>query len=97
MGEIFQLEMRGITSGTMVTVTKVNITPDLSLARVYISIFGTENKNALVSKINRHGGEIRGHLGKRVRHQLRHVPELQFFEDDSLDYIENIDNLLNED
>lgn len=94
MGEIFQLEMRSLVAKVLVTVTKVSVTPDLGLARFYISIFGTNDKNTVLDRINQHTGEIRGHLGKRVRHQLRHIPEVQFFEDDSLDYIENIDNLL---
>jgi ribosome-binding factor A len=94
MGEIFQVEVRSLVAGVLVTVTKVNVTPDLSLARFYISIFGTDNKKALLQRINHQAGEIRGHLGRRARHQLRHIPEVQFFEDDSLDYIENIDNLL---
>lgn len=94
MGEIFQLEMRSLVAKVLVTVTKVSVTPDLGLARFYISIFGTNDKITVLDRINQHAGEIRGHLGKRVRHQLRHIPEVQFFEDDSLDYIENIDNLL---
>lgn len=94
MGEIFQQEMQGIASGVLLTVTKVKVSPDLSLARFYISIFGTHDKEAVVKRINGKAGEIRGHLGRRVRHQLRHVPEIQFYEDDSLDYIDNIDNLL---
>jgi ribosome-binding factor A len=97
MGEIFQFETRQLVSGLLVTVTKVSVTPDLSLARVFISIFGTSDKKAVVARINLHAGELRGHLGKRVRHQLRHIPQLQFYEDDSLDYIEKIDNLLTED
>ncbi|MFZ4465000.1 MAG: 30S ribosome-binding factor RbfA [Bacteroidales bacterium] len=94
LGAILQLEMRSVVQGVMVTVTRVVITPDLSIARVYLSIFGTEKKKEKVEQIKTHGSEIRGLLGKRVGAQLRIIPNLQFFEDDSLDYLENIDKLL---
>lgn len=96
LSEIFQKEFRPATPGIMVTVTKVNVTPDLSYARVHLSVFGISDKQALVAEVNGQARAIRGLLGSRVRHQLRVIPELQFFEDDSLDYIENIDKLLND-
>ena len=86
--------MRSVVPGVMVSVTKVVITSDLSIARVYLSIFATTKKTESVEKIKTHTKEIRGHLGKRVGGQLRIIPNLQFFLDDSLDYLENIDNLL---
>jgi len=94
LSEIFQIEMRSVVPGVMVTVTKVVITSDLSIARVYLSIFATKKKMEQVEKIRTCTREIRGHLGKRVGSQLRIIPNLQFFLDDSLDYLENIDNLL---
>jgi ribosome-binding factor A len=97
LSEIIQQEMQVLASGALVTVTKVQIVPDLSLARIYLSVFGKPQKAEIVSAFNKHSGEIRGLLGQRVRHQLRIVPELRFFEDDSLDYIDNIENLLKED
>ncbi len=96
LGEIFQLDMRHVSLGSMITVTKVKITPDLSLAKVYLSLFATKDKAGLLKSIRSHTKEIRGKLGNRVKNQLRVVPELNFYLDDSLDYIENIDNLLNE-
>lgn len=95
LGEIFLRDFRPVKSNVMITITKVNITSDLSYARIYLSIFGTNNKKALVEEVNSHNREIRRLLGNRERHQFRIIPELQFLEDDSLDYIENIDNLLN--
>ncbi len=77
----------------MITVTKVSVTSDLSIARVYLSIFG-KDPNKVVGQIASRSGEIRKQLGLRVKHQLRHVPDLQFYVDDSLDYIENIEKLL---
>lgn len=78
----------------MITVTKVNVTSDLSLARVYLSLFGTDDKETLLEGIRKHKNEIKYKLGNRIRNQLRAVPDIEFFEDDSLDYIDNIDKLL---
>lgn len=79
----------------MITVTKVQVTSDLSLARVYLSIFGKPAED-VIKVIGGKSKEVRRLLGMRVKNQLRHVPELRFFVDDSLDYIENIDRLLKE-
>ena len=94
LGEIFQMELGHVTKRAMVTVTKVNVTPDLSLAKVYLSLFAVDDRAGLLENIQHHAGEIRGKLGSRIRHQLRVVPELRFYEDDSLDYIEHIEELL---
>ncbi len=94
LGEIFQHEVRNLSKGAMITVTKVSVTSDLAISRVYLSIFGTEEKLALLEKIRDHKNEIKYKLGNRIRHQLRAVPDLEFYEDDSLDYIDNIDRLL---
>jgi ribosome-binding factor A len=74
----------------------VNVSPDLSIAKVYLSLFATSDKKALLTAIKRRSKEIRGKLGFRIKNQMRVVPDLQFYEDDSLDYIENIDQLLND-
>ena len=94
LGEIFQHEISNLSKGAMITVTKVNVTSDLAISRVYLSIFGTKEKHALLEKIRDHKNEIKYKLGNRIRHQLRVVPDLEFYEDDSLDYIDNIDRLL---
>lgn len=94
MGLLFQQEFQGICSGALVTVTKTSITSDLSLARIHLSLFATNDKENLLENIRKHTKEIRHHLGKRVHNQLRIIPELQFLLDDSLDYIDNIDQLL---
>ncbi|MCF8299149.1 MAG: 30S ribosome-binding factor RbfA [Saprospiraceae bacterium] len=95
LGEIFQMEGRNY-GGVLITVTKVKVTRDLGLARVYLSLFATPDKEILFEKIKLRTKEIRHQLAQRVKHQLRTVPVLQFFMDDSLDYIENIDKLLKE-
>lgn len=96
LGEIFQREASAKFAGIMITVTKVNITRDLSLARVFLSLFPTNDKKSVMEQIKSHTGEIRFFLGKRIKNQVRQIPELEFFLDDSLDYIENIENLLKE-
>lgn len=78
----------------MVTVTKVYVTGDLSIAKVYLSLFATKDKHSLIEKIRQHAREVRHYMGQKERYQLRVIPELHFFEDDSLDYIDNLDNLL---
>lgn len=91
------LQQKSVEFGNpMITVTKVQVTSDLSLARVFVSLFATSDKHKTLDLIREHQKEIRFELGKRVKNQLRKVPELQFFEDDSLDQIDRIDELLKE-
>ncbi len=94
MGEMFQQELAGIRGHSMITVTHVGVTRDLSLARVHLSLFATPDKNALFQKVLDNKKEIRHILAGRVKQQLRVIPELEFFIDDALDYIEHIDELL---
>jgi ribosome-binding factor A len=95
LGEIFREEGQTRYRGTMISVTKVYITRDLGLARAYLSIFGGDS-NKVFESISERNHEIRHKLGNLERHQLRSIPELHFFLDDSLDYLENIENLLKE-
>lgn len=76
---------------SLVTVTGIRITPDLSIARVHVSIFATPDKKAIITHFSENATEIRFLMGKRIRNQMRHVPEFHFFLDDSLDQIERID------
>jgi len=96
LGDIFQREGNGMFSGKMVTVTTVRITPDLGQARVFLSVFPTLEKEDFEKTLKDKTGHIRYELGNRIRYQLRSVPDLHFFLDDSLDYIDNIDRLLKE-
>ena len=97
LGEILQFEMKEKFPGMMITVTKVQVTKDLSIARIFLSLFGAKDKPAALEQVKQNGGEFRYRLGNRVAKQLRIVPQLEFFEDDSLDYIENIERLLDDD
>jgi len=94
LGDIFQKGTTSLFKGKMITVTTVRVSPDLSNAKVYLSLFPVEDKQEFIDYINGIEGQIRFDLGKRIRHQLRKVPELSFFVDDSLDYIDKIGNLL---
>jgi ribosome-binding factor A len=93
LSEIFLLQTKAM-NGVLVSVSAVRISPDMSIARVNLSVFPSERSKELVANINQNMKSIRFELGNRVRHQLRIIPELKFFVDDSLDYVERIDELL---
>ena len=93
LSELFRLQTAK-THGTLVSVSAVRISPDLSVARAYLSIFPSERSAEIIKSINASAKTIRYELAQRVRYQLRKTPELTFFVDDSLDYAENIDRLL---
>lgn len=90
---IFQQQTRGM-HGVMVSVTRVRVSPDLSICTAHLSIFPSERGEEIMANINKNEKQIRYELGTRIRHQLRIIPELRFFIDDSLDYIDRIDELL---
>jgi ribosome-binding factor A len=90
---IFQQQTRA-THGVMISVTRTKISPDLSICTAYLSVFPSEKGEEILANINANNKQIRYDLGTRVRNQLRIIPELRFFIDDSLDYIEHIDELL---
>lgn len=90
---IFQQQTRAMR-GVMVSVTRTKISPDLSVCTAYLSVFPSERGEEIIKNINANDKTIRYELGTRVRHQLRIIPELRFFIDDSLDYIDRIDELL---
>ena len=93
LSEIFRRETAK-THGVIVSVSAVRVSPDLSIAKAYLSIFPSEKAMEVMENIEASKQTVRYELAQIVRHQLRKVPELQFYLDDSLDYIENIDSLL---
>ncbi|MBO5181911.1 MAG: 30S ribosome-binding factor RbfA [Paraprevotella sp.] len=93
LSEIFMLQTKTM-KGVLVSVSVCRISPDMSVCRAYLSVFPSNRSEEIVKNINNNMKAIRYELGTRVRHQLRIIPELKFFVDDSLDYAENIDNLL---
>lgn len=90
---IFQSQTR-LTHGLLVSVTRCRISPDLSICTAYLSVFPSEKAEDTLKNITASEKTIRYELGTRVRNQLRIIPELRFFVDDSLDYIDHIDELL---
>lgn len=96
LSEIVNRRTKELAAGKMLTVTRVRVTSDLSLARTYVSVFPSDDSEQVINTMNTHMSQIRHELAQIVRHQMRKVPELKFFLDDSLDYIDNIDNLLKE-
>ena len=90
---IFQQQTR-MMRGVMVSVTRVKVSPDLSICTAYLSIFPSDKGEEIIKNITASEKAIRYELGIKVRHQLRIIPELRFFIDDSLDYIDKIDELL---
>ena len=93
LSEIFLLQAKSM-NGVLVSVTSVSVSPDLSIARAHISVFPSERGQEIVKNLTANMRSIRYELGGRLRHQLRIIPELKFFVDDSLDYLERIDELL---
>lgn len=93
LSEIFR-QQTAKTRGVLVSVTAVRVSPDLSIARVYLSVFPGDKAAEMLESINKSARTVRYELAQRVRFQLRKTPELTFHLDDSLDYIENIDHLL---
>ena len=93
LGEMFQRQTQAMR-GVLVSVSNVRVSPDLSVCNVYVSVFPSEKADEIVKNLNDNVRSIRYDLGQRVRHQLRIIPELKGFKDDTLDYIEHIEELL---
>lgn len=96
LSDMLQKTARDWFPGTLISVTSVRVSPDFGLAKVYISVFPTPRGEEILGRLNKANKEIRYQLGQRVKHQMRKVPEIAMYIDDSLDYIENIDSLLKE-
>lgn len=94
LAEILQHAARDGMKGVIISVTKVHVTTDLSQAKVYISVFPQLKREIIVEGINTNRSSIRYELAQRTKNQLRRMPDLHFYIDDSLDYIEEIDDAL---
>ncbi|WP_231425814.1 30S ribosome-binding factor RbfA [Pedobacter sp. Leaf250] len=93
LAQVFQREGGAFLPNTLVTITRVRVSPDLAVAKIYLSFFNTTNTTLSINTVNAHAGEIRYKLGARIRHQVRVVPELTFFVDDTNEYVERMDHL----
>ena len=94
VAEIFQKEGAALVRGLLVTVTGVRVSPDFGYAKIYVSVFPFGRSAALMQELDRNNKFIRHALGQRIRNQVKNVPEIQFFLDDSLEYIEQIDRAM---
>ncbi|MFC0317265.1 MULTISPECIES: 30S ribosome-binding factor RbfA [Olivibacter] len=93
LADIFQREGMVWAPDTLVTVTRVRVTPDLAIARIYLSFLNAKNVQEAIANIKSHAGEIRYKLGGRIKNQARIVPQLEFFVDDTNEYVERMDKL----
>ncbi|RKR85710.1 ribosome-binding factor A [Mucilaginibacter gracilis] len=93
LAAIFQREGMSFLPNTLVTITKVRVTPDLALARIFLSFFNNTNTQLALQTIKLHASEIRYKLGARIKDQVRIIPQLEFFIDDTSDYVERMDKL----
>lgn len=94
LGHILQQNYSNLSPGTLVTVTSVRVSPDLSVSRIYVSIFGKQDRTQVLERLRENTKDIRFDLGQRVKNQMRIIPLLNFFLDDSLDQALRIDELL---
>lgn len=95
LASFFQQQSRELFRGKMISVTVVRVSKDMSVAKVYLSIFPSPDADVTLELIKQLSGQIRGELGRKVGKQLRVIPELSFYLDDSLDYIDHIEKVLN--
>lgn len=93
LSEIFRRQTAAL-GGVLVSVSGVKVTPDLSIAKVYLSVFPSERADSIIENIRAQAKTVRYELAANVKEILRKCPELQFYRDDTLDYVENIDRLL---
>lgn len=96
LNDIFLKMSLTMIDGGMVSIASVKVTPDLFEARIYLSLFQVKDAEAVLEKFKDLNSEIRGALGKRMRHQLRSIPQLTFYLDDTLDYVFKIEKLLDD-
>ena len=93
LAAIFQREGINYLPNTLITITKVRVTPDLAIARVFLSFFNNTNTPLALQTIKSHANEIRYKLGARIKDQVRIIPQLEFFVDDTSDYVERMDKI----
>jgi ribosome-binding factor A len=91
--EVLSKDVKGFYGKAFVTVTKVTVTSDLTLARFYLSIFNAEDADEVVRKFSEHKFELKRHLAEKLRHHLRRIPEMEFFRDDTLDQAYKIEEV----
>ncbi|MBE8719747.1 30S ribosome-binding factor RbfA [Sphingobacterium pedocola] len=96
LAELFQRDGKTWAPGAFITVTRVRVTPDLAIARVYLSFLNTTTAKDDIANIKKRTNEIRYKLGLKIKNQTRVVPQLEFFLDDTNEYVEHMDKLFDE-
>lgn len=96
LNEIFLKMQLNMQEGGMVSISSVKVTPDLYEARIYLSFFQVKDEDEVLNHFKNRTSEIRGELGNRMRHQLRSIPQLTFYKDDTLDYVFKIEKILDD-
>lgn len=96
MSEIVQRDLTNILDGAMVTISGVRITPDLFTARIYVSIYNHKNPETVLDNLDKNNKHIRGLLGNKIRNKVRSIPQLEFFKDDTLDDVQNLERIFSE-
>ncbi|WP_010135094.1 30S ribosome-binding factor RbfA [Ochrovirga pacifica] len=94
LAEVLQADARNGMRGVIISVSKVQVTADLGQAKAYLSVFPSEKREEIIKAVTKNTPAIRHELAQRTKHQLRRMPNLLFYGDDTLDYIENLDNSL---
>ena len=94
MAEIFQRDVKNLLPGNIISIQMVEVSPDLSVAKIYLGMLMTKNKHETFDAIQTHKSEIRKALGKRIGKQVRRVPELIFYLDEGAEYAQHIDEIL---
>jgi len=93
-GQVLLQEGSYIYGDAFVTVTKVYVTPDISLAKIYLSVYNANNKQAIIDKVNEHASQLKKNLAHRIRKHVRRIPEIDFYIDETLDEIYRVNKLL---
>ena len=94
MAEVIRSKGMAAFGGALVSVSGVKVSPDLSIAKIYVSVFPSDKAEAVMAVLDENARALRGELGAKVGKQLRIVPEIAFYRDSSLDYVEHIEELL---
>ncbi len=93
LGDIFLQKTPSLFKGNFITISSVSVSPDMGYAKVYLSFFKVGNKNDLLDLVQLHKKEIRHELAAKIKNQVRKIPELEFYLDDSLDYVEHMEEV----
>ena len=96
MSEIVQQEITHILDSAMVTISGVRLTPDLFTARIYVSIYNHKNPDSILDALDKNNKFIRGLLGRKIRNKVRSIPQLEFFKDDTLEDVQNLERIFDE-